>query len=231
VWVYLNNNPVGIFDLPVTVPLMLTEPGVVSVSPGISVSGFNSFQAVYPFYSNHTLAVSPQPGKTINYSPITGYRSSVRYKTISNFEIGSTNFSLFSGDVNIGLTGNDPDKFEGNSSGRILLKRPTDTLSESYTSLSFYIPELKDAYLELNYKCDVPFFLGMQSTSGSANYKTYLAGVYPSDGKWKKFYLALKDFVGQYPGDYYVLFLKANLPTGTTTGKVLLDNIQLVYFD
>ena len=54
--------------------------------------------------------------------------------------------------------------------------------------------------------------------------------MYPTNGQWKKFYLSLKDFVAQYNGDYYLIYLKAVLPDGYQKGKVLLDNIQLLSY-
>ncbi|NDC40644.1 MAG: hypothetical protein EBZ77_03700 [Chitinophagia bacterium] len=230
VWVYQDNNPIGIFDLPVTFPMKLNSKAQLKVFPGISLNGFNNFQMVNPFYQPDTLTVQPQPGKTTNFTPITRYYNDIKYRVVSNFELGPTNFAIGTGTVGIGLTSADSEVFEGNASGKISLKLPSDTLSECYTTTSIIITKDKDAILELNYNCDVPFYLGMETHAGTYSYKIYLAGVYPTNGQWKKFYLSLKDFVAQYNGDYYLIYLKAVLPDGYQKGKVLLDNIQLLSY-
>jgi hypothetical protein len=230
VWVYFDQRLVGAFDLPCTVPIINKTGGVVSLQAGIAVGGLTNFQVSYPFYRPDTFSLSPAPGKVVVRKPTVAlYQNAVVY-TVSNFDIGSTNFSSVYGGLSIGLTSIDSERFNGNSSGVIRLRAPNDTTTEDVCVIPFEIPINRDAYLELNYKCDVPFYVGMRSNVSGANIMTYLSGIYPSN-KWRKFYLSLKDFVAQYPGDNYSLFIKATLPAGSTKGKVLLDDIQVVHYN
>ena len=234
VWAYYNNNPIGVFDLPVTFPVITNGTGVLSLYPGIAVSGLNSFLAKYPFYMADTLNLIPQPGKVVHHIPITKYFTATRFypQTSINFENHITSFTLVDGTAEMGITTDPSQVFEGEGSGIIKLTSPTDTLSESSYNVDFSIPVGVDAYIELNYNNTVPFYLGMQSNlTGGIVYKRYLSGINTSSGQWKKFYLGVKDFAGQYRGDNYTFFIKAYLPQGQASGTVLLDNIQLVYFD
>lgn len=225
VWAYYNGNPIGVFDLPANIPIIANGTGKLTLRPGIAVDGFNNFMAAYPFYRSDTSTLVAAPGQTVNYMPHTGYYSACKFKTISTFDVTTqSQFGLASGSVRIltNLT---------TQVGEISLTLPADTLSEDSSYVNFPIPVNQDAYLELDYKSEVPLFIGLRADlAGLIFTKYYLGGINPSD-HWQKFYLAVKDFAAQYKATSYNVFIKAVLPAGQSTGKVYLDNIQLVYFE
>ena len=223
VWAFYNNSPIGVFDLPANIPVITNGNGKLTLRPGISVSGLNNFLATYPFYTSDTSTLIPQPGKTITYLPTTSYYTSTKFSFISKFEPSTgTRFKLVSGSV--------PMTINGDKNGVITLTAPNDTLSEDSSYAQFAIPLNKDAYIEFDYKCTVPFAVGLRANLASIYTIYYLAGIYPSD-HWQKFYLSVKDFEAQYQATNYSFYIKTALPAGETTGTVMIDNIQLVYFD
>ncbi len=222
VWAYYNNEPLGVFDLPATIPVIANGTGKLTLRPGIAVDGFNNFMTPYPFYRGDTSSFVATPGQTINYTPHTTHYQATRFTLISDFGIAGSQFGLSSGSVRL---------IANNQVGEITLTGPNDTLSEDSSFVNFPIPLNKDAYIELDYKCDVPFYVGLRADlSGIIFQKYYLGGINPST-HWQKFYLAVKDFEAQYKATGYNVFIKAVLPAGQSTGKVYLDNIQLVYFE
>ncbi len=232
VYAYYNNNPIGYFDLPVTFPIITNGRGQLKIFPAVAVDGLNNFMATYPFYTSDTLTFDPQPGAIVKMSPKTRYHDSTKhYLNYSFSSSGTISFTLLNGTVPVTTTTDPANVFEGTGSGMISLHLPLDTLSESKSFDPFNVPVGVDAYIELNYKSTVPFYLGLRANlNGSTTfYQRYLSGVNPSD-KWQKFYLAIKDFAAQYKGDYYDLYIKASLPAGVTSGTVLIDNVQFVYF-
>src|SRR5690606_21936475 len=117
--VYFNNTPVGIFDLPVTFPVMATAPGTLTVLPGIDFDGLRGYQVIYPLYRGHDTALAPAPGATINYTPATGYNSDVALRFNEDFDGGTgsdNSFDKYSGDAALVNTGS-AEAFEGNGSG------------------------------------------------------------------------------------------------------------------
>ena len=49
-WAYYNNNPIGAFDLPCTIPVVTTgASGTLELAPGIAMNGQNDLLAAYPF--------------------------------------------------------------------------------------------------------------------------------------------------------------------------------------
>ena len=119
--------------------------------------------------------------------------------------------------------------FEGGGSGQIYLDE-NHLASECISNKVFDIPA-GESFLELNYKCSVPFVVGLYNTlNNNVDVFEYLqTGVKPSD-TWKKIYLELGSYTSKYPGKNYKLLIQAVLPEGQANGYVLLDNVKVVTF-
>ena len=230
IWVYYNNNPVGAFDLPATIPIITSgATGSLEIAPGISINGRNERPLTYPFYKIDVSTLNEQPGKIVYYTPKTKYFDSVKFRTISEFEAGITKFSRWGGTTNIiGVTA-DSLTYEGTGSGAVFLVSAADSSIDSTTTPFVIKPGA--AFIEFDYNTTVPFILGIQANLGSlySSNINYLAGVLPNTG-WKKFYLNLSGFVNQYPADNYHLYIKTSMPAGQTNGRMLIDNVKLVTF-
>jgi hypothetical protein len=230
--VYYNNSLMGEFDLPCTFPVITngSATGRLQVFPGIAYNGRNSAMDIYPFYRPDTSLLVPQtPGKVVNFTPVTTYYTGIKPYVIADFEKGTVlNFGLAEGLQPLAKVTDDSLLFEGNGSGRIIMTAVGDSSTDSSTV--FTIPS-GSAVIEFNYKSDVQFYVGLRSnlTNTVSSSPYYLAGINPSD-HWQKFYLNVKAFALQYPGNNYNFYIKTVLPTGQATGRVLIDNIQLITF-
>lgn len=232
IWVYYNNNPVGIFDIPCYVPVVTEgDRGTLSVAPGITLNGLVDLQPQYPFYSFDTITLNSAPGGTVNYTPKVSYTKAAKFPYKEDFEVGNT-FVAFTPELdNDTAIKNTRDKamvFEGGGSGYIELT-PTYTLSESISNTGFAIPA-GEAYIEINYKCSVPFEVGLYNTLNTGvDVYEYIMGVKASD-VWKKMYIELGTYRGRYPGTDYKVLIKTALPDGFSSGYVLIDNIKVVTY-
>lgn len=235
VLVYYNNNPIGIFDLPATFPVPASGSGSLKIAPAIAVNGQNNMIAAYPFYTFDTSTLIANAGNVINHTPVSQFYSDVKVKCISNFEGGgsnATNFVLTEGNRVMQLDIDPADVLEGNACGEIRLNAVGDSSIDS-TAKSFTIPLGGTTFIEFDYKSTVPFYVGLQAnlsaTVSSAPY--FLSGINPSSGSgWQKFYLEIDGFIGKAQGSTYNFYIKAVLADGQTSGKLLIDNIQLVTF-
>jgi hypothetical protein len=229
VWVYYNNIAIGAFDLPATFPIMATGTGKLQLVPGITENGRNDLVIVYPFYVTDTSSFAAQPGKIINYTPKTTFYSSIQRTVISDFNFGLTKFAKKAGNINMINVTTPGLVFEGGGSGGIYLNAVGDS-SEDSTNITYTIPT-ENAFIEFNYKTEVPFYVGLQANLSNLIYATpyYLAGISPND-HWQKFYLNVSDFAKKYQGTTYSFYIKAVLGPGQTSGKLLIDNIQLISF-
>ncbi len=232
IWVYYNNNPIGAFDLPATVPIITSGTGELQITPAIMVNGRNERPSVYPFFKPHISTLEEHPGETITILPKTRYYDSVKIKVISEFEAGSTKFSKWDGTTSLYVVTADSLRYEGTGTGAVYLNSANDFSIDS-SSNAFAIPD-GIAFIELTYKSSIPFVLGMGSNLKNlySSGPQYLAGVNPANDKWHKFYLNLTAFIsnGSYNGDDYNMYLKTMLETGQENGRLLIDNIKLVTF-
>ena len=232
VWVYYNNNPVGIFDLPATIPVMANGSGQLAISPAIIEDGENNSVGVYPFYTIDTFTFAANPNKIINHTPKTGFYSDAKIGIISNFDNNHTNFAAWGGSPGtLVCTSADSLVFEGTHSGAIFLSTPNVDSAVDSTSFSFPISLGGEAYIEFDYNSTVPFYVGLQANLSHVISSTpnYLIGIYPSSG-WQKFYLRVDGFTATARGTSYNFYIKAVLSPNQTSGRLLIDNIQLVTF-
>jgi len=230
VWAYYENNLIGEFDLPVTFPVLTdgSNTGKLELYPAVDIDGQNNTVDMYPFYQPDTsYAVATQPGKTFTYEPSTSYYSTVKPYYIANYGTFPLSKLVNVIGVPISQIKTDSLSFEGGA-GQIYMNNPGDSSVDSSTS---FVVSTGAAYIEFNYKCDVPFTVGVQSNLSTAISSTpyYLAGILPSS-TWQKFYLNLTAFITTYPGSSYNLYINTELPAGQATGKVLLQNVQLITF-
>lgn len=229
-WVYYDNRAMGAYDLPFTIPIPSTGHGKLEVYPAIIVNGRNELVGKYDFYQIDTSTFTGQPGKTITYVPKTGFYTYVKMNYTESFETpGVTNFSRIDGNTVMTNVAADSLRFEGYGAGQILLNAVGDSCTVM-SDKTFEIPQ-NVAFIELNYKSTVPFYLGIQANLSNIISSTpyFLAGIKPSD-HWQKFYLNVSDFAIKAKGTSYNFVIKTVLDQNQTSGRLLLDNIQLVNY-
>ena len=236
VWVYYNENPIGIFDLPVTFPVMASGTQGLQLAPVIAVNGQNNMVNAYSYYALDTTTLVANPGHIVNYTPKTEFYGDVKVKTIANFEgTGDTNFALWRDGQVMQLAKDDSLVCDGLASGEIILKAVGDSSVDS-TKKTFPIPD-GPAFIEFDYKSTIPFYVGLQANLSNKITSTpnFLTGVSPNSGAgWQKFYLEVDGFTAEaqsgISGVTYNLYIKAVLADGQTSGRLLIDNIQLVTY-
>lgn len=233
VWVYYNNAPVGVFDLPCTFPVITNgNSGHLTLVPGITVDGVTAYQAQYPFYYGDTSTLTTNPGHIINYLPKTGYNSGAKYVFKEDFE-SANNFLKITGDTGI-VSVTDPSLvFEGHRSGYIDLKTANDSSENVFlTKVPFHTGQ---CYVEINYKNSTPFFVGIEGFDASGNPITsepeYVVGINPST-TWKKVYVSLltpsSKYIALFPGATFRLAIKSLVREDLSSGYVILDNVKYI---
>lgn len=235
VWVTVNNEFLGAYQLPATVPVLMAGTADLYLEAGIKDNGIGSTPDIYPFYQPYETTVELLPEQTVTVQPTTAYDRNTRFALIEDFESGITVFrdTLLG---NSGMSVSTADPFEGSYSGKISLSAD-DQVIELATIGSF--TELTDqspfVYLEVNYKSDVPVIFGLAGGAGTGDGNVvYDPGFNPKD-TWNKIYFNLSGLLATSPYDSHKLALRAYIPTedGQLTlnnATVCLDNIKLVHF-
>jgi hypothetical protein len=235
-WVYYNNNPIGVFDLPATVPVITNgNSGLISIIPGITVDGLNGYQSQYPFYAGDSATITSTPGQIITYLPKARYSSAAKFNFIADFENGNDFHSII-GDTGIVRVTDPSMVFEGTGSGYIDLLTPNDsTVSVYQTSYTFPSGQ---GYIEINYRSNTLFYVGVEVFASDdkiilTSTPDYIIGINPS-ANWNKMYISLSDMSSKYlslfPGSRFRLAIKAVVQDGQSSGYVLLDNIKYITY-
>lgn len=230
----IDDRAIGTFDLPCTVPVIMSQSGKLSVIPMVTNQGLKSYVVQYPFYKSDSTTLSFNPGKIQNFSPKTRYWSdltSSAFRMKNNFEEGLY-FKNLSGDTSMVLEKDPSLVFEGKNCGAIYIKAPkksSESISQNYFEISNYN---NDCFLELNYKSSIPFQIGLQAENSSGTIAgEYILGLLPKSN-WGKIYLSLSTFTNTYRTypKYYLKFRVAldEFDGKYTDGYVLIDNIKVI---
>lgn len=234
-WIYVNDQPVGTFDLPCTVPVIISKNSKVLIVPAVTNQGLKSYVFQYPFYQSDTCTLLYSPGNIQSYTPKTRYYADLTataFRMQNNFEEG-LQFKNLSGDTTMVLE-KDPSKvLEGSACGAMYLKAPQTTV-ECITQNYFQVDNINNkCYLELDYKATIPFQIGIQGESSATGniYGEYLAGFYPK-ASWGKLYINLGTFMlnNQSYNKYYIKFRSSfsDFEGQYSDGYVLIDNIKVI---
>ena len=223
-----EGKTLGTFDLPAMIPVLPGGGGVLRVRAGVDESGINDFQVGYPYYAFDTLRISAgDAGQTIAFAAKTRYFDSLNYSFRGDFEPGSSvNFLKVTGDTGLVTTNNPTYLIDGQGSGLITVDEAHPT-SEVISSVNF-LPTSPQPYLEIDYRCNIPFEIGVYSVA--QNFSEYLIGV-RANPTGAKLYISLELFTGRYASaSGFRIQLKTALPSGQSSGFVAIDNLKVVSF-
>jgi len=235
-FVFAGPNNLGIFTLPATIPILESGEFEIDVDPIVRANGSSFFLRSYPFYERYTQVVDLQPGdETLVIQPVTRYKDN----TIIAFEAFDDSNLIFSdnrdADEETVLEFQTDDVFEGAGAGIIKLDQAHSTIEVATSPNNPYnLGQASFMYLELNYKTDIPFLMGLVAQNGGESFSKYQYGVNTKD-EWNKIYFDISDEVVLSGLDQFQIGIFSSLPieNGAFTidsAEILLDNIKLVYF-
>ncbi len=234
-WVYINDQLIGVYELPAKIPILEEGNNKLSIRAGIKVNGIASTRAVYPFYE-----IIKQDINLVSDSIIILQNLSTKYYDSNEFpwvigngqedfeQQGVSIETATNSDTNMVATSDEV--FEGNQSGVISLIDSLDSYLGT-SIVSFSPPGASESvFLELNYKSDIAFQVGVyvNAFSGSLIKKNILI-VNKSDG-WNKIYINLGQTLRREIGlSGYKVFIEVLKPSDITSSNTYFDNIKLVH--
>jgi hypothetical protein len=222
VWVEANSSNLGAYELPANFPVLLSGRTSFVVSPGIWVGGQSEVRDIYPFYEPDTFTIDAVPGQKYSHIPKFTYKTGISFAYIDNFETGN-NFSNLT-------VSNDTNLKYGLDYGRITVTTAdSDVIAQQKSSTAFTLPNGQEIWLELDYKADVPFWVGFVGNYSSSQQAVPIELVLQKS-YWNKIYIKFSNAVGSSPANSYMLYFEAVKPVGSSAGSVYLDNIKLVHY-
>ncbi len=235
-WVYADNELIGAFELPAKVPVLRSGSSVLSVFAGIKLNGINETRVQYPFYE--------QIRKTVTFERETitelghmkfAYVEGTKFAWKENFEQGNLSLDPTArSEVNFVRTAL-PElatafPYETNEYAAKVVIAADTLVFECVSHDSFELPTSgTSVFLELNYKSNNPFTVGLFVNSTVTSQRSVLV-VNPSS-TWNKIYINFTPTVTNYPdANSFSVFFTAMKSTKDETAEILFDNIKLLHF-
>jgi hypothetical protein len=229
-WVYVNNNLIGAFAEGSPFPVLEGGQVEIIVDPGIHENGIGFTPSLYPYYTRYRTTANLVRGEVNKVNPVFEYRENTDFLLIQEFE-NNTIFTVDrDGDEETRINYTTDGALEG-LSGIITLDQDNPTVNVA-TSTFFNLPTfgVNDPWLEINFKTDVPLALGLLSFDDGGNVSQLYGHGLNTTSIWKKVYINLKEIIINNPTPPYQLGFGAELPSGQTTGTIMIDNIKLLQF-
>jgi hypothetical protein len=238
-WIYIDEQLVGCFELPVTVPVLYDGSHKLSVSAGIKINGISATRGPYPFYDRYVTTVELTRGNILTVNPVVKYVSTLNWDPSKiwqeNFESTGIAIDTSPSGTDTSLIhykisgGSDPLVFEGLGSGIAYLDA-SKTLFECISSTSFILPR-GDApvFLELNYRCNNQFVVGIFAHSSASTGKHKVLNINPSE-TWNKIYIYITPEISNSgSATDFTVFIGMFNSTGASSAYLNIDNIKLIH--
>lgn len=248
-WVYVDDNIVGCFELPATIPVLKEGAHKVAVYPGIARDGIKDLRAPYPFiapveYNNLHLVKD----SIITLFPIFNYYpngDNLHVRWMEDFDSGSLSMEATS-QSNAGIatvTGplawHDAGGVYSTRSGRVVLSSDTASFCIATKEELADLPKTGSAcMLEMDYKCSDTCAVGLFYME---NYTvtqqeiirlrpTGTSGVEPE--RWNKIYINLGPYcVDHEDADYFKLYISSWYNRNDGPQYFYYDNLKIIYRD
>jgi len=223
-WVYIDDNLQGVYELPADFPVLASGVHKLRVKAGIKDNGIASSRIAYPFYSSYIINEQNFDSRTtIEIIPEINYLDSAKFFT-EDFD-GSglsldTDSASFSTDETDGIDG---------EYGEITL---TDSMliSEITTYELDNLPQAgAPVYLELDYKCNTQFLVGVYVNFPGSVLQKDLLWVNPKED-WNKIYVNLTSTISEGVGaESFKVFIGMKRDFELDANTLYFDNLKVVY--
>lgn len=223
IWVEANADNLGAYERPIQFPVLSEGDVRFNISAGIEQSGQSGYRVIYPFYTTDTFTLSAERGQDYTHIPQFKYKGGCDFKFVNNFDItnGFNGFTL--------LTPADDTTLRYGRCATLSVNT-VDSAKMATSIEAIDLPEGQEIWLEFDYKCQVPFFVGYYGEGNGAVVQSAVLFV-STRSTWNHMYLKLSESIAAVDAPTYRLYFEALRPYGTTGGTVYIDNVRLVHFN
>ena len=244
VWVYCDRILIGVFELPVRVPILESGDHTITVVPGIKKNGLFNKRVTYPFYTPFEEKLDLIPSAIDTILPIVNYRNNITFSWLEDFEdnaisleksgSNTTTDSMFITQDSQQVFSHDGE--ENKYSGQVNIPSEFQIFENATVQLYDLPRKGVDVYLELNFKCNTEFTVGVYPVTGNFINGVPIVNFYSTvddkgEMQWKKAYVSLKEDINnpEYAGASFRVFFNAQT-NGSGEKQLFFDNIKLIHF-
>jgi hypothetical protein len=226
IWYYVDDNFKGVFPIGSIMPVLGTGNSKITLFAGIKNNGISATRLPYEFYQGHVINQYFESGKTYTFSPVFEYLTSAVFPTQGCEDYENPGVKYQSVGDSSTLVIHDVNKVFGGTGSLFMSMSDLKPTAQIKSSTPMTLPVGgAPIYLELNYKCNQPFEVGV--IAGATEVRPALT-VNPSS-EWNKIYIQLSQAVSTQPTYvYYEIYIKATKQVDVPTPEIYIDNIKLV---
>lgn len=232
-WVYANDRMMGAYELPATVPVLSEGETRLEIFAGVQLAGNAGARETYPFYTTHLTFPNLQPLKVDTVIPVFEYVENATILLVDDFESAN----VFGLDVNTQGTvdrTDDPELvFEGGRSMVVTIENDENRCTVITNEQEYPLPQNRICYLELDYRSNNSFAIGLEATFPGNVQREYTAVIVPRADQintWQKLYIDLSAITVLFENATFELVIESARDAGNTTATLLFDNIKLIHF-
>lgn len=230
VWVFANGATVGVFEMPVTVPILEMGKGELQIAPGIELNGIATTRVNNPFWEPVIISdFNFIPDSIIGVSLHTTYRASTIFDWMEDFE--EVPLSLDTADLggNTAITRTNQGAISGSYAG-IIQMDGQHKIFEAATFEAYTLPvDGRPVLLEMHYKNTTPFSVGIIAQSTTQVIKQEIIVLYPQEA-WNKIYINFTDKVRESNNARtFKVLIRSYIDADDEQHTILLDNMKLMH--
>lgn len=237
VWIYVDDQQLGVFELPAKFPVLAKGTHKLEIRPGIKVNGIASTRAPYPllkplifeefeFFEDSVLQLN-----NLTFS----YYDNLTFAWIEDFEsAGLTIQETNNSDTVIEITypENNPEAFLSSTSkfSGVVNLTEEKPFWNAWSYTSYDLPDLESpVLLELDFKTDTYVTVGLFAHY-SGGYEPIPLVILNHSEEWNHIYINFTPTASDKSEalDFKVYF-SASLGTGSEKANIYFDNIKLIY--
>ncbi len=227
--VFINDNSVGIYQVPCTFPVLNEGKWKVEVRPMIKYLAREGYY-LYNIMDAYSDTVNLAIGTTDTIQPVFRFIANREFAWLEDFNDYNASMDLKLGSFDTFFIYDDT---AGGIDKTPYLAIPMgngESFFEIETKDLFTLPtDQRDVVLELNYKSNVDFTIGLYETSVSQVIARPTVSPYSSGLEWRKGYIQLRDELINPPvNSRWRVYIRC-VNQGVTDPVIYLDNLKLVY--
>lgn len=224
-WVYVNDQFQGAFPCNHLIPIVNNnKTAKIQIFAGIKNNGIADTRVFWPFYKTLKFDTLIESGKTIEMPLVFEYNSNTKFVINENFDNVGNVFNNSSISDTIYHVLSSEESLEGkflklDLSGKSIIGQIESSQSYSLPAGS------ENVYLELNYKCNKEFSVGL---IGDRNPQLKETITLSAQENWNKIYIQLSNAVSSNPvSSKYKLYFR--MINNNDNSKLYIDNVKLIY--
>lgn len=229
VYALINDNSIGTYQVPATAPVLYEGQFKVEARPMIKWFAREGLHP-YSMMSNYEQIIDFKKLSVDTLRPVFEYLDQVQFAWLEDFNDNDASLSVRFGTIDTFYIKNVIDSSRDKTPYMYISMGNGETFFEIESKDLFELPvDGREVILELDYKTNVPFTIGLYATSSSQVITLPSVTPYSTDGVWQKGYVYLTDEVFNQGKDtrFRIFFRSAN--ASVVNPGIYLDNLKLLY--